>query len=309
MKRFLIGLGVMGLVLAGCGDDDDTESSTPTTAETTDASGAQDSVSVTMSDYAYAVSGQLKAGGTLQLRNAGKEIHMVAVGKFKEGKTLDDLKAAFAQPPAEGEGEGEGEEESDPTAEIVDEVALPVGAFMFPGQSAGITVPEFGAGKYALICYLPVEGTEDPHFSKGMVSELTVEGAKAAEPTADATYSLEAGKAITGPATLTAGRHVLKLTAAAGSEDLEPALLKPDAGKTVADIDKAFDAFDESGLPVGAADLVPGDVIAGVFDLGPVKTMYLTVDLTPGTYVLIAQDSDAEDAPSEPVEKVSITVS
>lgn len=329
MRKLIVVMGLLGLVLAGCSDDDEPTVSAGdnTTSTAAAAVEGEDSVSVVMSDYSYAVSGPLKPGGTLRMSNAGKELHMVGVGKFKEGKTLADLQAALSQPPpgaesgaaeegaAEGEGEGEAgdeEGESDPTADVVDEVELPVGSIFGPGQKADITVPDFGEGEYALICFIPTAGDPEstPHFAKGMVNTLTVAGDKAAEPTSDATYTVEEGKAIKGPATLTAGRHVLRIDATGeGSGDLEPVLVKPDTGKTIADMDRAFDAlFETETVAVDAVDKVPGDLIVGAFDLGETKTMYLGVELTAGTYTLAAQDTDGDDAPSDPVEKILIKV-
>lgn len=313
MPRLLAAAGMIGLVLAGCGKNDDPAvGGTATTTEpgtATTVAAAKDVVGITLAEYSFTVDATLKAGGTVKVTNAGKEFHMLGVGKFKDGKTLADLQAALAKPPPEGQGEGE---RDDPTKDVLDEVSQPSGIFG-PGQTAAVTAPNFGAGEYALICFIPTEGPEGtPHFAKGMVGTLKVDAAKAPEPTADATYNLAPGKAITGPATLTAGRHVLRLQSAPGSKDLEPVLAKADVGKTIADMDIAFDSFESKegfALPVGAADKIPGKVIAGLFDLGENPTLYLTVDLTPGTYTLGAQDSDVKDAPSDPVEKILIKVS
>ena len=57
---------------------------------------ASDRVDITMAEYSYTHSGTLKAGGTLRVRNAGKEIHMIGIGKLLPGKTIDDVKAALA---------------------------------------------------------------------------------------------------------------------------------------------------------------------------------------------------------------------
>ena len=78
--------------------------------------------------------------------------------------------------------------------------------------------------------------------------------------------------------------------------------------KTLADFAKALKVFDEGPLPVNAADKLPGDFIASTFDFGDERELLLGVDLSPGTYVLIAQDSDG-DAPDVPVEQIEITVS
>ncbi len=324
--------------LAACGDDEDDEETGGQTATTTATTPTgSDSVSIGMTEYAYTVGGDLNAGGTIRLSNTGKEIHMIGLAKLKEDKTIADVVALLQETgPEEGEPtttvaggaattttaassatttagseEGEGEGEGDPFAEVFDgELGAP-GSFMFPGQSADITVPTLGEGSYAMICFLPVEGETTPHFARGMVGELTVVGEQASVPTADTTFRLESGKPITGPSTLTAGRHIIKFEAAAGSEQLEPGMAKLDPGKTIADINQAFESFEQGEdflLPVGAASLIPGDIIVGLFDLGDAKEVYVGVDLTAGTYAIDAHDTDVEDAPLDPVETITFTV-
>jgi hypothetical protein len=140
-----------------------------------------------------------------------------------------------------------------------------------------------------------------------MIDTLTIVAGEAESPQAGATYTAAAGKPIEGPAQLNAGEHVLALEVPAGSDDLEPILVKPDEGSTFADMDAAFDAFEES-FPEDAAHTVPGELIVGLFDLGKVRKLYLGVDLEPGTYLLAVTVTDTDDAPPEPVEKILITV-
>jgi hypothetical protein len=331
---------VLACGLAACGDDDADESSSDEPAATTTIAPA-DAVDVTMNEYSFAVSGTLKPGGTIRLNNAGKEFHLMALGKLKPGKTMGDITTLLQQlaeepPPEEGStttvagaattttsggatttsvAAGETttsvaeEEEDDPFLEIIDEIGMP-GTFQGPGQRAEITVPGFGEGSYALICFIPTEGGGPPHFAQGMVGELTVAGDKAAEPTADATFRVEAGKAITGPSTLQAGRRVLKFEGiGAGADQLEPGIAKLNAGATVADINEAFEEFFSSEtLPVNAASLIPGQLVASLFDFGDARSVYVGIDLTAGTYGVVGNDTDPDDVPLDPVEKTTFTV-
>ena len=86
--------------LAACGDDDDE------TAQTTETTAAQpsgsDTVTIEMRDHAFEVSGPLNAGGTIRLANVGSEFHVMAMGRFKPGKTLQDLEAVLRQAAEEG---------------------------------------------------------------------------------------------------------------------------------------------------------------------------------------------------------------
>ena len=322
----------LALGLVGCGDDGDDDQSAQTTVAAPKGSAL---VTINMVDHAFQVSGPLTAGGTIRLVNMGTEFHMIGIGKLKPGKTMADLQRVLAEesgPPGGGASTttttargatttstargattsttaAGGEDEPDPTAEIVDEVGLP-GAFMSPGESAEVTVPNLDVGTYALLCFIPTEGEGTPHFAKGMVNQLeVVAGPAPAPPTADATYRLSPGKAVEGPATLTAGKHTLKFEAAAGSQQLEPGLIRLNAGSTLERLDAAFVTLFESDAPPakGAAAQVPGQVVYGGFDLEAVTTFHLTVDLKPGNYYIVAEDTDVE-TPGTPKEIISIKV-
>ncbi|MEA2901236.1 MAG: hypothetical protein QOH36_1123 [Actinomycetota bacterium] len=321
--------------LAACGDDKKDEATTASTTATTAKANGADAVDVTMKEYAYTIGGDLKPGGTIRLSNQGTQFHMIGLAKLKEGKTIADVTALLAQfaegppdeptttEPAAGattttEAGGPtttaagAAEEEDPFAEIADEIGAP-GTFMGPGQKADITVPDLAEGTYAMICFLPVEGDAEgtPHFAKGMVGQLTVAGDKAAEPTADATFKVELGKAVTGPSTLTAGKHVIKFEKVGDSDEAEPGLAKLDPGKTPDDINRAFEAFEQGDnfvLPVNAAATLPGQLVAGVFDFYDTDSVYLGVTLTAGTYGIDAHDSDPEDVPPISVEQATFTV-
>ncbi|MCA1692113.1 MAG: hypothetical protein LC733_07920 [Actinobacteria bacterium] len=330
-------VGLMALSMAACGDDDDDEASQ--TSETTTAQPVGSaSVTVAMSDYAYNVSGPLISGGTLRISNVGKEFHMMGLAKFKPGKTLGDLTAALSQGPPGGGGgptttaggapttssgaattssstttsgaQGGAGEEQDPTAEIVDQVGLP-GNFMSPGESADVTVSNLTPGTYALVCFIPTEGEGSPHFSKGMINQLeVVSGTAPPAPTPDATYRVAPGQPVQGPANLTPGRHTLKFEAAAGGSQLEPGIARLNPGATLAQLDEAFVRLFESEEPpaVGAAGQVPGQVLFGGFDFEGLTDFTLSVDLRPGDYVIIAEDTDPEDRPKPPREILSLKV-
>lgn len=356
----LVAVLTLGMAACGGGDDEEAESTTTTAPAVQGA----DMVSIDMTDYAYNVSGPLTAGGMLKVSNSGKEFHMFFMGKFKPGRTLDQLRDALMQSMDMGGGGGEGgptttaaggsgrsgatttaadgdirqqtggtstttasggrsgattttagEQEEDPMGQLLmeffeEEIGFP-GSIMGPGQSVEITVPNLTPGTYALVCPIPTEGEGTPHFHKGMINQLeVVEGPTPPEPTADATYRIAEGQAIQGPATLTAGRHVLKIEAAPGSQQLEPGLAMLDSGTTIGEFDEAGDALfeGEEPPPRGAADRLPGELVWQGFDLGGVTSFYLTTDFKSGTYAMVGNDTDVEDAPSTPRESITIRV-
>ena len=299
----------LAMGLAACGNDDD-EPAGPTQTTTAAPRGSA-TVTIDMVDHGYQVSGALIAGGTLRFANKGNEFHMVGLGRFKAGKTLADLQKVLSEgrrSSAEGGGAG-GEDEQDSTAEVLDQVGLP-GNFMGPGEAAEVTLPDLEPGTYALICFIPTEGEGAPHFAHGMVGQLDVVAGQAPPPpTADVTYKVAPGKAVEGPATLTAGRHTIKFEAAPGSQQLEPSVVRLNPGATYGQLDAAFIRLFESDDPPaeGAAKAAPGQVIFGGSDLQDVTSFFLTVDLKPGNHVVVAEDTD-EDAPGTPLELIAVRV-
>ena len=338
--RVMALVAVAALGMAACGDDDDEASETTTPTTEARPQGAA-SVTVDMNEFSYAVSGPLTAGGTMKLANKGKEFHVAAMGKLKPGKSLADVQQVLSEMGPEGGGEettttaagrttttagrgattstsapggaGGGEsggQRQDPTEEILDFIGPP-GGFMSPGESADVTVPDLGAGTYAFICFIPSEGDGVPHFAKGMISQIeVVEGTAPPAPTADATYTVAPGRAVEGPATLPAGRHTLKIEAAAGSDQLEPAIARLNPGTTFTQLDDVLDNLFEGDdpPPVGAASRVPGQIVHFALDLGSTATYYVTTDLRAGNYVLVANDTDAEGGPTPPRELLNIRV-
>ncbi|HUR22624.1 MAG TPA: hypothetical protein VMZ73_02010 [Acidimicrobiales bacterium] len=193
---------------------------------------------------------------------------------------------------------------------LEDSGGLP-GAVMSPGEIAEVTVPTLQVGSYALICFVPGEGDGVPHFAEGMVGQLdVVAGDPPPVPTADVTYKLAPGKAVEGPATLTAGRHTMKFEAAAGSAQLEPALARLNPGATFTALDAAITKLFESDTPPakGSTAKLPGQIVYGGLDLGTVTAFYLTVELKAGTYVIDAEDTDVTTK-GTPKELITIKVS
>ncbi len=115
-------------------------------------------VTMTLSDYTFALSTPLTAGThTIRVENAGPQLHEVSLERLDDGKSIADW-SAWAQGGMKGPA---------------------------PAKSAGGVVgPEKGAhafftvdlkpGKYLLACYVPDEKDEKPHVAHGMVQEITI---------------------------------------------------------------------------------------------------------------------------------------
>jgi hypothetical protein len=118
--------------------------------------------SVVTTEYKFAPTG-LKAGeNTVEFRNDGAMLHHVLVAPIAAGKTLDDVKAAFAS---------EGEPQGPPPVDFEKFVGT---AVLGPKQSL-VTTMNLPAGTYAMFCFMPDPGTAGPpHVAKGMLQELKV---------------------------------------------------------------------------------------------------------------------------------------
>lgn len=293
--------------LGACGDDDN-DASTATTAEAEPT--GPNVLTIKEKDYAYTVEGTAREGWlTLDIENTGKEFHMVGLAKLKAGKTVADVAKGLAEQGGGGEGEatttsaaardtsttgaaGGGDEEADPMAEFFEEEEYGApGGFQQPGSRIKVTTNQLAAGNYAVVCFIPTEGEGAPHFTKGMVAGFEVKDVKtpAPEPTATATaFTINKGKAPTGPATLPAGDVTFKVTSDTGTHEFGAYGVKP--GKTPADVDAFFTKVFESEDTPPAKGLVataPTSSIATIFDFDTDEApVYVTLSLKPGTYYI-----------------------
>ncbi len=302
-KRLSSAALILILLVSGCSNGDSAEPDASEEKTTTAPVEGEPVVDVIMSEYGYAISGPMSAGGTMRVQNVGSELHMIGTGKLRGGKTVKDVLEVFQQ-----------EQEGDPEQALeglMDEAAGPMGGTYTPGKAVELTFPaeDFKEGKYVFICFLPSVGDGAPHAAKGMVAEFTVGEGETETPTADTKYELASGEPIKGPATLTAGRHVIEVEAAEGAEQLEPSLIKLAPGKTFADIDPAFgQVFGEQPPQAGYVANLPISNSFFLHDMAGVRRMFIAVDLEPGDYLMTAHDSDTEEPVTDPTEKVAIKV-
>jgi hypothetical protein len=306
--RAVVLIGLLALGLSACGDDDDEagQDTNTTQAEPT----GPNVLTIKETDYAFTIEGTAREGWlTLDIENTGKEWHMVSFSKFKAGKTTADVIKAFQEQGGPGGGEGgtttsaaratsttsgtgttAGEEEEDPFAEFFEEEEYGApGGFQFPGSRIKVTSNKLDAGKYAVMCFIPTEGEGTPHVAKGMIASLDVRDVRtpAPEPTETAqAFTLAKGKAPTGPATLPAGDATFKVT---GDAEHEFTVFQPKPGRTFKDADDYFtrvfgEEEDSPPPPKGVAAQAPFTFLTSVFDFDADDTLYVTVNLKPGTY-------------------------
>ena len=272
---------------------------TVATVASSDSVAASDSIVVTLNEYSFTVAGTLKAGGTIRFRNIGKEGHIADVIKLLPGKTVADVKKALDAGKAAA------------LKTVGEEIKLP-GAILSPGNSVELTVPTLAAGHYALVCFFASEKDGKPHFKHGMVGEFTVVTAKAKTPVADATYTINPGKSMTGPTALKAGHHTLEVNVGPGGAVLEPVLLAGARGDTVTMIkkrvDEVFASADRGVYPPGSGAKLAKSLIWASGDLQAVRKIYIGIDVKPGFYFFAAIDTTAAKLPDPLQEQVAITV-
>ena len=262
-------------LLAACAPEEqpaagDTAAPAPTTAGAA-SSTTPNVVTVRAVDFAYEAPAQIPAGlTTFRLANDGETFHHLQILRLDSARTLADLRKALAKP--------------GPLPRWAVEVGGPNAPD--PKAEANATL-DMQPGRYALVCLVDLpDGV--PHMAKGMMRELTVTpavGGMAAAPSPDVVmtlrdYDFELSKP------LAAGRQTIAVRTAASSQPHEVELIRIAPGKTAEQV-LAWMRKSE-GPP-------PGQGLGGVAGMAAGSTNYFTVDLTPGTYLLICFIPDAKD--------------
>ena len=225
-------------------------------------------VHVTGEDFKFDAPDIIPAGLTeFRFLNKGPSLHHLAIVKLAGEKTLDDLRAALANPGP-----------------------LPSWAKEFGGANAPVPGEESNAtltvtpGNYALICFVDIGGP--PHFAKGMVRALRVVPSKAPDPrtAANVTMTLyDYNFRLSGP--IRAGTRTIRVRNT-GKQHHEVQLVQLAPGKTVKEV------LDWLGKPEGPP---PGKAMGGIAGMEPGMTEYFTANFTPGKYGLICFLPDVKD--------------
>ncbi len=226
-------------------------------------------VRVTGEDFKFEAPDVIPAGLTeFRFLNKGPAFHHMAILKLSGAKTVDDLRAALANP--------------GPPPAWVKEIGGPNAPS--PGLEANATL-KMEPGNYALICFVDIGGP--PHFAKGMVRTLRVVAAKgpvASRPKADLTIQLlDYNFKLTSP--IRAGTRTIRVHNV-GKQHHEVELVQLAPNASVTDFMKWMEKME--GPP-------PGKALGGIAGIDPGVSEYFRADFTPGNYALICFLPDAKD--------------
>jgi len=265
----VLGLVAGSLAVASLGATNNVRSHSTTPRTTSVASAAKPNVvHVAGEDFKFDAPDIIPAGLTeFKFLNKGPALHHLAIVKLNGGKTIDDLRAALANP--------------GPPPSWVKQYGganAPV-----PGEESNATL-NLTPGNYVLICFVDIGGP--PHFAKGMVRALQVVPSKkpVSNPSASVTMTLyDYSFKLSGP--IRAGMRTIRVRNA-GKQPHEVQLVQLAPGKTV----KEF--LDWIGKPEGPP---PGKAMGGVAGMEPGMTEYFTAGFTPGKYGLICFLPDVND--------------
>jgi hypothetical protein len=226
-------------------------------------------VHVTGEDFKFDAPDVIPAGLTeFRFLNKGPSIHHMQLLQLAGAKTVDDLRAALANP--------------GPPPAWVKEVGGPNAPT--PGLESNATLM-LEPGNYVLICFVDLGGP--PHFMKGMVRGLSVGPANSATvpaPKADVTatlfdYNFKLSSPIR-PGTRTIRVHN------AGAQHHEVELVQLAPGASAGDFMKWIEKME--GPPLGKA-------LGGISGINPGASQYFTANFTPGNYALICFLPDTKD--------------
>jgi hypothetical protein len=264
----VVGLVVASLAVAAASKNTFAAGETRADRSAAAAPAAARVVRVVGEDFKFDAPDTIPAGLTeFRFLNKGPALHHMAVLKLTDGKSVDDLRAALANP--------------GPLPSWVKEMGGPNAPA--PGVEANVTM-RLEPGSYALICFVDIDGP--PHFMKGMVRPLRVVPSKAttAAVKADATLELfDYSFKLSSP--IRAGTRTIKVRNI-GQQHHEVELVQLAPGVTVPDFMKWMQKMD--GPP-------PGKALGGVAGMDSGITQYFSADFTPGNYALICFLPDAKD--------------
>jgi hypothetical protein len=222
-------------------------------------------------DYTFEAPDTIESGvTTITLQNEGPELHHVALLRFEQGKTMQDLGAAMAA-----------------GATTLPEWAVEVGGPNAPNSPAtNAATLDLTPGNYYLVCFIPSPDGQ-PHLMKGMTKQLTVVPAtspSAVMPSANIVMTLN-DYTFVESAPLTAGHHTIRVENQA-EQSHEVLIVRLEPGKKGMDVAQWIEKME--GPP-------PATLVGGITGIDKGQVNLITVDLTAGEYALLCFLPDAKD--------------
>lgn len=259
-----------------------------------DASNAPPVVEVVMADYAYRnIPDSISAGWTtFRVNNEGQEIHHLEFERLPEGITPQDHREVMSVSRELAQkmwaGEIDRAEALKRRPSWVDSVEGAGGlGHLAPGRTASITT-RLEPGTYSVHCYInTAEGRR--HFLLGMEHVLTVtpDSTGAVPPEADLSVRLFEYE-IHSEGTVRAGEQ----TIAVHFEDRQQLMEPPYQGLQLARLPDEVSADRVAAwLNVDQAP-APTDFLGGAIAMEAGKTVYLTVNVSPGRYAWVSDASE-----------------
>jgi hypothetical protein len=138
-----------GMVLPFTITEGETSTAAPAAADT-----------LVVGDFEFGVPEGFTGQGTFTVDNRGPQPHEIAVYRINDGSTFEDVQAFFFE---------EGASPGPPPFTSSGGVAP-----LAPGFAATVDL-DLEAGSYAFVCFLPDVDTGQPHFTLGMLQEVTVD--------------------------------------------------------------------------------------------------------------------------------------
>jgi hypothetical protein len=251
------------------------QNATPATGTAFAGMGYQE-LHIVATDSEFQAPAEANAGLTvLTFENQSSDEASVTLAGPQQGETMDDL-LATAQAGSEDEG----------LPQWLYGIPLLGGTIAQPGETEEVLV-NLIEGDWATVG----EGNQAPAF----IHVSPAEGAASTEPDADLSAELKEFEIIGIPDQLTVGEHLIKI-ANSGQQPHVLMITRGPDGVTADEVLALFNA-EEGGTPPAATPTVSEDdftQIAGTELLSSGGTIWLPVDLQPGTYVLTCYVADPE---------------
>jgi uncharacterized cupredoxin-like copper-binding protein len=256
------------IALAGCGSSSKSNASGDNTT-TTSATKARPHVTIDAKDFAYTLPASMPSGWVdVTLHNSGKTGHQIAFAKlgtvsfaaFKAAAVTTDVK------------------------KLADVQFVGGPNNVDPGGSVTATI-HLEPGTYGVACFIPADSDGKTHAEHGMIGQVTVTQSPDSVDTAPqvdggtitlSEFTFQTDASFTGTGTV-AIKNV-------GTQLHEAIIVKEAEGATFEKVKAFFLTPPGTPPPSGPP---PFTSAGGIVGLGPNQTMYQTMALTPGKYVML----------------------